>query len=119
MEEELKPVKAVRDQDGHWYIIPNSEFVTFFEMEEDGEADEWNLFFHSSWDWLMPVCRKWDTLIEGKYIRPKTKWFGAYISLCDALDNTVICYDIIPVFNQLVENIKWLNKQKWYNQNKK
>lgn len=39
----LKKVKAVKE-DGHWYVIPDSEFTIFYEMEEQGEADEWNSF---------------------------------------------------------------------------
>jgi len=42
--EKMQKVKAVKDQDGHWYVIPDIEFATFLEMEENGEADEWNSF---------------------------------------------------------------------------
>ncbi len=40
----MQKVKAVKDQDGHWYVIPDSEMVPFYEMEENGEDDEWNSF---------------------------------------------------------------------------
>lgn len=67
--------------------------------------------FHEDWSWLMPVCKKWDDLSEKEnsiffeYNEFKTQ----YIKLSDKLDDLVTCYDITPVFNQLVENIKWYN----------
>ena len=60
------------------------------------------LEFYGLWDWLIPACYKWDNLnltsIE-------------YSIHSDMLDIAVSCYEIIPVFEQLVKNIKWYNKQ--------
>ena len=38
----MKKVKAVQDGDGHWYVIPDNEFVTFCEMEEHGDYEAFN-----------------------------------------------------------------------------
>lgn len=63
----------------------------------------WDFKYHSSWDQLIPACQKWDTL----KINAKNQL--KYEKLSDVLDNAVTCYDILPVFEQLVNNIKWYN----------
>lgn len=40
----LKPVVAIEDQDGHWYVIPKELEDEFIKMEEEGEEDEWEAF---------------------------------------------------------------------------
>lgn len=40
----LQKVSAVEDNDGHWYIIPYDLYNKFYEMEEKGEADEYEEF---------------------------------------------------------------------------
>lgn len=37
--ENLKPVKAVRDDDGHWYVIPNELFNEFNRLLDTHEDD--------------------------------------------------------------------------------
>ena len=44
MSTELQKVKAVKDDDGHWYIIPNDLVKDFYEELEKGESDEWGKF---------------------------------------------------------------------------
>lgn len=36
----LIPVKAVQDDDGHWYVIPNALIVLFRQLLEQGESKE-------------------------------------------------------------------------------
>lgn len=62
------------------------------------------LLFHSSWDWLMSACKKWDN-IDNIYCE-----YTDYVKLCNDLDNLVSLYEIQPVFDHLVECIKWYNK---------
>lgn len=62
--------------------------------------------YDKSWDWLMPACKKWDSL---KFIPGKEK---EQMHLCDDLDHYASCYDIEPVFRQLVINIQWYNSNK-------
>lgn len=38
------PVVAIRDNDGHWYVIPKEMKDEFRFMEDDGEDDEWVKF---------------------------------------------------------------------------
>lgn len=44
MATELKKVAAVKDGDGHWYVIPAEMRSEFYEMLEKGEADEYEAF---------------------------------------------------------------------------
>jgi hypothetical protein len=56
--------------------------------------------YHSSWDWLMPSCKKFDSLnlLDVEYER-----------LCDDIDNAVACYEIKPAWRNLVKAIQWYN----------
>ena len=62
--------------------------------------------YHSSWDWLMPACHKWDRLTDAEI---KEGTWPEYERLCDLLDTKVALYEIQPVWNQLVENLQWYN----------
>ena len=64
-------------------------------------------FYHTSWDWLMPACHKWDNL----NMYDKEGYEYEYLILCDTLDAKVSMYEIGPVWQQLVENIQWYNNQ--------
>jgi len=63
--------------------------------------------YHSSWDLIMEVCKKFDTL-EDRFIDRIT-----YELHCDAIDAAVTCYEIEPVFKALTEAIKWYNSLKY------
>lgn len=83
-----------------------------FVLEEDGmyrdrsggdktvRKKEDGFYYHSSWEWIMPVCKKFDllTIDNERYI-----WY------CDRIDNAVTKYEILPVFKILVEAINWYN----------
>ncbi len=59
--------------------------------------------YHSSWDWLMFACNKWDNLNPGKgHIKQ-------YCELSEELDNNVTLYDIDYAFEKLIKCIEWLN----------
>lgn len=62
-----------------------------------------NLKYHTSWDWIMPACKKWDEL--GSFDEAT----AAYEQLCDELDEAVSRYDIEAVFQQLIKNITCYN----------
>lgn len=40
----MKRVYAIKDQDGHWYVIPYELKEEFLKMEAEGESDEWEAF---------------------------------------------------------------------------
>ena len=85
-------LKSIGDEDGYEcekYKLPTSE-----------------LEYHSSWDWLMPACHKWDCLTDAEI---KEGTWPKYERLCDLLDRKVALYEIQPVWNQLVENLQWYN----------
>lgn len=67
-----------------------------------------DLKYHTSWNWLMPVCKKFDTL----YVRPESSsWLGYYENLCDKLDGAVTLYEITPVWETIIECMIWYFKQ--------
>ena len=66
---------------------------------------EHNLQYHSSWDWLMPICLKFCESYENY---PSSKCEGMIMNL----DNEVSSYDITKAFKQLVICIKWYNEYK-------
>jgi hypothetical protein len=68
-----------------------------------------DLKYHSSWDWLMPACHKWDSLTDAEII--EGTWYQ-YEDLCEILDAKVSLYEILPVWEQLVKNIEWYNQSK-------
>ena len=64
--------------------------------------------YHTSWDWLMPVCNKLDYLSENKVIQ----WSKDFECWADKLDDAVtITYTIQPVYKVVVEFIEWYNSQ--------
>lgn len=85
-------------EEERWYIKSNNQQGYFTELK-----------YHSSWDWIMPACSKWDNLYFD-VLEIKTR--EQYELRCDSLDNAVTRYELAPVFKQLVENIKWYNKNK-------
>jgi hypothetical protein len=88
--------------------IEGNKLIAEF-MEKRYFAGERLLKYHSSWDWLMSACYKWDNLTDAEI---KEGTFYEYERLCDLLDAKVTLYEIFPVWEQLVENIKWYNANK-------
>ena len=63
-----------------------------------------DLKYHSSWDWLIPVCQKLDNNHDyGEFI-------GDYIELCNAMDDIVALYTISNLYDIVVDFIIWHNK---------
>jgi hypothetical protein len=100
--------KLIADFDGKKWTDDKSEFM---RSDEDLLFPE-SLYYHVSWDWLMPVCYKWDNLNE-LLGNPE------YEQRCDELDRVASLYEIEPLWTVLVENIKWFNQQTQNNNNEK
>jgi len=66
------------------------------------------LKYDTSWDWLMPACKKWDNLDENwdEYQREE------YARLCDELDKQVSRYELEKVYDQFIVCVEWYNDQK-------
>lgn len=65
--------------------------------------------YHSNWEWLMPVCKKFNYLSDNGAIKHSFEYEG----LCDELDNEITReYDAKTTFPVLVECIKWYNQNK-------
>ena len=68
------------------------------------------LRYHCSWDWLIPVCKKWNAL-DKKDISTSIAQ-DRYVDLCELLDIKVTYYQIEAVFDQIVQNLEWLKEYK-------
>lgn len=82
-------------------VIHTPEGIKITELDH---FIEYNCKYHSSFDWLMPACRKFDMLS----IEDTT---GEYEALSDELDKCAAFYEILPLWQQLVKCITWYNKQ--------
>ena len=60
-----------------------------------------DLDFDSEWNWLMPVCKKFDELDLAD---------EDYIKHCDNIDHCVTLYEIEPVYEAVVRAILWYNE---------
>lgn len=89
---EHKPDPFVKSKDLYWH---------YNELHLMSKV----LLFDTSWDWLMPSCKKFDELYIGKEAPI------GYIDHCEKIDNAVSCYEIEWAFEALVEGIKWYNTQ--------
>lgn len=78
---------------------------------KDTDMDNWEmskLVYHSSWDALIPVCRKFDLLSENGLI-PK-EGLPTFEHLCDRLEDSITrTYEITPVFRRILDCIEWFN----------
>lgn len=59
------------------------------------------LGYNASWNWLMPACKKFDSLdlVDENYVKH-----------CDNIDFLVSQYEIEPVYEALVQAILWYNE---------
>lgn len=64
-----------------------------------------NFFFHTSWDWLMPVYQK---IVKEELYGESEEGIILFNCLSDSL---IDGDDIIEVFEHIVEFIKWYNTQ--------
>jgi len=64
-----------------------------------------SLRYDLDWSLLMSACRKFDTLTDDFNFDDRMM----YEMLCDDTDESLCCYDIEPVFQNLVKAINWYN----------
>ena len=68
--------------------------------------------YHSSWSWIMPICKKFDTLFEGdnyRKLKRAKRRSEKYQEHCDNIDNAVTTYEVEQVWEKLVAAITWYN----------
>lgn len=63
--------------------------------------------YHSSWDWLMPACKKFCIDIADKMFELEPSVYDKYIEYCESIET--IDYDVSNQFKILVEAIQWYN----------
>lgn len=102
-------------------ILEGNEIIAIFMGEKvlpikdndlfpviEGEFGLRQTKYHTSWDWLMPVCKKLDRLVEDGII----DYSMVYEAHCDNLDDAVTrSYDISEVFPVVVQFIHFYNTQ--------
>ena len=97
------PESKMYDQTGVHYSFPKDAYPN----NERYHCDTL-LKYHLQWDWLMPVCKKFDEL-DAKL---NTNDYWEYEQLCDSLDNAVTSYELERVVTKLSECVKWHNARK-------
>jgi hypothetical protein len=84
-----------------YYVMDDSENGHAFAFSE-------NLKYNTSFDWLMPLCRKFKYLFDIENMSEKN--YIDYNNICDSLDEVVFTtYSEFPTFIKLVEAVKWYN----------
>ena len=89
--------------------------------EESEIFKDSELLYHSSWDWLMPVAKKIDTIVFGLMVGGKleNKSPDETLLKITGKDSNIIFHqgrlfvssDIEEAYNACVEFIKWYNEQ--------
>ena len=94
----------------HSYESINEEGVT--ELIDNFELN-WDLCFHSSWDWIMPVYKKINKLIQLRSATDfvfSTETDRLHINIWNALEDENCL--ISELWIELVRFIEWYNKNK-------
>jgi len=108
------------DSESNLYLISESEWnngyddallhldrIANYLSPEDFSDNILHLYFNSSFDLLIPVCKKWDLLDQFDEKIKNNR--DEYTKYCDELDIKSTLYTIVDIWVQLVENIKWYN----------
>ena len=86
----------------------NEWFLASWDLEDFHELCLNNFKYETSFDALMPVCKKLDYLSEQKVI----EWSKDFEFWSDKLDHAVTrTYTIQPIYKVVVEFIEWYNSQ--------
>lgn len=84
--------------------LPNKMYIMVNGKEFGVHID--SVDFPTSWNDLMPVCKKLDYLAENKVI----EFSDDYEYWCNQLEDAVtMTYEIEPVYKCVVDFIKWYN----------
>lgn len=110
---EIKEINLLIGTFDGWVKIGLGGNLTNIYTKEGQHRHIKDFKYHCDWNWLIPVCYKWDEL-KIFFGTDKSK---KYIELSDLLDNRMIGYEIEPVVLQMIECIKWYNEQ--FNKKKK
>lgn len=95
----MQVAKCDRCEDcGHFKFGPG----VFFEPYE--------MKYHSSWDWLMPALKKFDSFFK-KDFKAEYCW-GEYVWFCELIDAKVTLYDIEMIYPHFIQALKWYNENK-------
>jgi hypothetical protein len=79
--------------------------TTYYHIDGVGYSPE-NMRYHYSWDWLMPVCQKFSTIITKIPHEDREE----YLYKCQKLNEQVVKYNINIVFVTLCEYLERINQ---------
>ena len=98
------------------FDIPDKNHESHFDDKDDHQFSLIQLEFHSSWNWLMPVVEKIESLGFDTRIQGITE--DTFYQICEITDivNNEITYQktnskILSVWLTVIEFIEWCNKQ--------
>lgn len=66
-----------------------------------------NAKYHTSWDWLMPACKKFSYDIGDDMHKMDEKIYDKYIEYCETIESCVASYKINEAFDYLTLAIQW------------
>jgi len=105
-------------------ILENNKLIAEFMGEKVGWQDlpigtggyYVEVFYHSSWDWLMPVVKKISTIFGKWDYEDENRLKAEDIFYMDNMYSEFINNDIEAVLSRCVEFIKWYNNENNKNQ---
>ena len=81
------------------YTVPECKDENYYDW-----LNVKNCLYHSSWDWLMEACKKFDNM------KVEYSIFWEFQDMKNDVATSVMTYDIDTVFSNLVRAIKWYNQ---------
>jgi hypothetical protein len=84
---------------GLWYRLPKGQAAWSSSAFQ----------YHTSWDWLIEACKKWDYLYETEPLLQdrSTAIYQRYLELCEQLDDAVTTYEIETAYEKLLKCVTW------------
>lgn len=101
-----KEIRAAGFSPKFWYDRAKLHYTPEKSICEKSAID---LNFHSSWDALIPIVKKFDRIYEQEPDLIETYHYTVY---CDNIDEVVTQYEIEPAFFALGKAIEWYNSWK-------
>jgi len=100
------------------YRAENESFYGSIFYSDNNERTAIDTAYHNSWNWLMPVIEKIDDILHDWLIKTHEgedtieKWYEAYphFHLEYKEDTVCVSTNILEVYKEVIEFIKWNNK---------
>lgn len=87
--------------------VNDNKYDIVYKQENNAYVWECQLQYHSSWEWLIPACKKFQNLVMNKQIKPSEEFTQYY----ESIENAWSLFEIEHLFRTSVEAIQWYNTQ--------